>query len=221
MSKRKSILLAIFAASVLLVSFQNCSKPSPLKFADYNLINPTSLQNAALNILNTNCSSCHSSTNMAGGIGDLTNIQYLVWSRLVVPGDADLSPLMTSAKEGRMPIDYSLSDYDVAALRKWVMQLTTTPTAPPATSTVQPNFASLQAQVFGPRCSVCHTNRNYKYTSYQQAMASVVPGNADASPLYMSIVTGMTGGKMPQYELLSGVEIKAIKDWINAGAANN
>lgn len=208
----------------MLVLFQNCGKPTELQFSNYDLTSQSGVQNAAINLLSNKCASCHNSVNAQGNITDITNIEYLTYSRLVVAGEPEISPIISQVATGNMPPGKPLSGNEVDILKKWVTGLLDSPEtggAPPPTATVEPKYSVLAAQVFGPRCATCHAGRTYKLDTYSSVFSTVIAGNADGSLLYQVVTVGKTGGKMPQGGALSAAQIQAIKDWINAGAPNN
>lgn len=61
------------------------------------------LATSALGILTRDCGSCHAGSERAGGVGSIDDIDSLVSSGLIVPGNAALSPLFDSVRAGRMP----------------------------------------------------------------------------------------------------------------------
>jgi hypothetical protein len=107
------------------------------------------------------------------------------------------------------------------------------------------SFADIQAQVFGPICSVCHTgptsgnlpsgmNLSSAASSYaalvnvtsiqQSGLLRVEPGNPDDSYLIRKLEggPGITGGQMPQGgPFLDQATIDTIRQWISDGAPNN
>lgn len=107
------------------------------------------------------------------------------------------------------------------------------------------SFADLQAQVFGPICSGCHTgptggvlpagmNLSSAANSYaalvnaasieQPALARVTPGDPDASYLIRKLEggPGITGVRMPQGgPFLSQATTDLIRQWVTDGAPNN
>jgi mono/diheme cytochrome c family protein len=222
----KKATLAIFISLVPIVFYQNCGKPTQLEYsAALDLNSQAGVQDAAINILNKHCSECHSQTATSGNVGDLGDIQYLIWSRLVIPGEPEISPIIMSISEGRMPASGpSLSGVEVDILKDWVKGLLVEEIGtggPPVATPVDPKFSVLQAQIFSRQCQTCHANRNFKFDTYANVIRSLTPGNAAGSILYQAVTVGRTGGKMPQGGALSTAQIKAIEDWINAGAMND
>ncbi len=205
--------------------FQNCGKPTDLQFsASIDLGSQSGRQDAAIQIMTKNCSSCHSTTIMNGNVGDLTDIQYLTYSRLIIPGEPEISPVITQITQGLMPQGRpGLSGTEVDVLKSWIKGLANDGGngGAPVEVPVDPKYSVLAAQVFGSRCVTCHANRNYKFGSYTDVLRSVTPGDAANSLLYQVVTVGRTGGKMPQGGALSSAQVKAIQDWINAGAPNN
>lgn len=223
----KQTTIVLILALTPFLFFQNCGKPTALEYgASLDMNSQASLQEASLQILSKNCADCHSTSNMSGNVGDLTDLQYMTYARLVIPGEPELSPVIQQITQGLMPMGRAgLSGTEVDVLKLWIKGLNQDALGPgggpPAPTTIDPKYSVLAAQVFSSRCVACHANRNYKLNSYAEVLRTVVPGNAANSLLYQSITVGRTGGKMPQGGALSSAQIKAIEDWINAGAMNN
>lgn len=79
---------------------------------------------------------------------------------------------------------------------------------------ISPTYSDIQRVVISQKCTQCHTS----LSTYSGVMQIVDPGNADNSDFYTEVAAG---GMPMQSAPLSGKEITAIRDWINAGAANN
>jgi mono/diheme cytochrome c family protein len=223
----KQTITVIILGLVPLFFFQNCGKPTELEFSSsLDLDSQSGVQNAAVGIINKHCSQCHSTTNMSGNVGDLTDIEYVTYSRLVVPGEPELSPIISQISQGLMPAEGpSLSGAEVDILKSWIEGLNEDAlgpgSGPPVPVVIDPKYSVLAAQVFGTRCVGCHANRNFKLNSYAEILRTVTPGNAAGSLLYQAITVGANGGKMPQGGALTSAQIKAVEDWINTGAMNN
>jgi hypothetical protein len=87
-----------------------------------------------------------------------------------------------------------------------------------------PTFASLDANVFKPKCATCHTDPEpdsgidlSSYESIMRLQGLVVPGDPANSLLYVVVVAE----KMPKGSPLSADEKDAIHDWILEGALKN
>ena len=103
---------------------------------------------------------------------------------------------------------------------------------------LQPTYASIQANIFTPICTECHTGsaaplglaldaevayaRLVGVQSVERtALRRVAPGKPDSSYLVWKIEgrTGIAGGRMPLGRApLTAEQIKAVRDWIAAGA---
>lgn len=217
-------LLWLLALSPLLL-YQNCGKPTELQYSStLDLNSQLSKQEASLIVLQRNCSECHSPAVANGGVGDITDLNYLIYSRIIIPGEPELSPLVTVVSNGQMPLNQSaLSSFEVQVLKDWIKGLNQS-TGSGGTlqgQTIEPKYSVLAAQIFTSRCTTCHANRNYKLNSYNEIMRIVTARDPANSLLYQSVTVGANGGRMPQGGGLSSAQIKAIEDWISAGALNN
>ncbi len=223
----KKATYVIILSLLPLLLYQNCGKPTELEYsAALDLDSQAGVQDAAVQIMNKHCASCHSATNMSGNVGDLNDVEYLVYSRLVVPGEPELSPIIIEISQGRMPAEGpSLTGAEVDVLKNWIKNLRQDTTgdggAVGGVTPIEPKFSVLFPLVWDARCKTCHANRTYKFDSYANVVKSVIPGNAANSIMYQAITVGRTGGKMPQGGSLSSAQVKAIEDWINQGAQNN
>jgi uncharacterized membrane protein len=93
--------------------------------------------------------------------------------------------------------------------------------APP--EELKPTFSSLVANVFSPKCAMCHDTSNQQpITDYQYLKKSgwIVPKDLAKSTLYKAITDNGPQG-MPPGDHLSTDEIKAIATWITNGAEDN
>jgi mono/diheme cytochrome c family protein len=94
----------------------------------------------------------------------------------------------------------------------------------PETGASLKTFESLQSDIFEPRCVSCHSGANpdgnVDMSDYQKITADrrlVDPGHPETSLVY----TEVHSGDMPEGgPKLSNSQIKAINDWILAGAPN-
>ena len=115
------------------------------------------------------------------------------------------------------------------------------PTTPSGTTT--PTLSMIQAQIFDPVCTPCHTDvgrspsagLNLKAgsafsnlvgvtSSNNPPAVRVVAGNANGSYIVQKLegAAGIVGERMPRNNApLSDAQIKMIRDWIAAGALNN
>jgi len=118
-----------------------------------------------------------------------------------------------------------------------------TPTTPTPVSTA-PTLSAIQAQIFDPACTSCHTDvgrtpfggLNLKAGSAFAALVNVpstgkpgairvIPGNPNDSYLVQKLegAPGIVGARMPRTgpPHLSDAQVKMIRDWIAAGAPNS
>lgn len=72
-------------------------------------------------ILQSNCASCHGSANGAGGVSNITEINQLVSSGLVIPGDPNNSRLYQVVESGVMPPTDPLPSGAVQTLYNWIL----------------------------------------------------------------------------------------------------
>jgi mono/diheme cytochrome c family protein len=226
MNKLRSFLFLSFAV-VAVVTFQNCQKASHVKFESDKVFSysSSSIQGKALEILAKNCYQCHNPNNQMGQVYDITNIDYLLYTRLLIPTEPEISPLLAKIVSGEMPPSKPLNKAEIDILKQWIEQLDPNAVAGggglTVTNSVEPKFKSIFDKILAPKCMACHQNRNYKFDNYTNTLRSITVNQADNSILYQAITTGRNGGKMPQGGALSSSEINSIKEWINSGAVNN
>jgi len=86
----------------------------------------------------------------------------------------------------------------------------------------QATYTWISQNILVPKCLSCHgeagASANVRYNTYQNTLATAQAGNLAGSKLYTETNNGsmpMGGPRLPANEL------KAIADWINAGALNN
>ena len=96
---------------------------------------------------------------------------------------------------------------------------------PAATTDVQPTYKSLQANVFAPKCTSCHSGSGAPHgivcSTYNNLLHNgmfpplIIPGNPDASSLYQIVASG----SMPKDQAsLSQKSLSALYTWIKNGA---
>jgi mono/diheme cytochrome c family protein len=220
----KTLFLVLIFSSLSLVVFQNCSN---VGLDGSEIMTSQSLSAQATKVLETRCSSCHNPANAQGNVSNITDVSYLVYTtRLVVPGEPELSTVYVLSAQGQMPPGNPLSSGEIEILKNWITELRTStiPAGPPPTlpEAISPLYSVIQSRILGPKCMVCHAAKNYKYDNYANVMRSVTATNSTNSRLYQSITTDTNpGGRMPRDGSLSPAEIQAIKTWIDNGAMNN
>lgn len=230
--KRRALQLSVFSG-VLAVSvfFQNCSVVSSSNESDdsSSVSQSSVLASKAMSILASKCSFCHNSASAQGGVSDIMNVNYLLFNRLVIPGQPDISDLIRVIREGSMPPSGNpVTTAELDALTRWVqsglndVDSTTGGNVPPPTGggVVTATYASLNSTVFGPKCVGCHNNSlasgGINISTFAGAQAIAKNGKLYAS------VTRSTNNYMPQGAArLTADELTRISQWIAAGAPNN
>lgn len=197
---------------------------SEVSFPDYNLI-----QNK---LLQPYCVYCHSTASGNGGGVNLETYQNVknfidsihhtsVVSKTMPPGKplpADLQLMLTNWVAQGAPMVNSGQTGQPAqpAQPAEPANPEQAPVLPPAeiTDELKPTFKSLTKNVFGPKCLRCHGSGELDYDNLIKDW--VVPGDAEKSALYDSIVNG----RMPRKPLDPAV-IEVVKIWIMNGAKND
>ncbi|WP_210415546.1 hypothetical protein [Bdellovibrio sp. NC01] len=223
------------------------SSSSTQSNSSQSLTNPYTDQ--ALTILQTNCSSCHGTTGGSGNVYGLSDISHMVSAGLIVPGNPNQSLLYNEIVSNSMPPGNPLSTTDRQVIQEWIAGVnsggdnnnsgvtptptptpspspspsptplptpTPSPTPAPTPTPTNPNatYSYISKNILQVSCTGCHSSLK----TYSGTMKYVSAKNPGASTLY----TEVNSGAMPRgSSKLSSASIKAIKDWITAGAANN
>ena len=118
------------------------------------------------------------------------------------------------------------------------------PAAPSTPASTAPTLTQIQAQIFDPGCTSCHTDvgrnpsggLNLKSgtafaslvgvaSSQQAGSVRVIAGNPNGSYLIQKLegAAGIAGSRMPRNgpPFLTDAQVKFIRDWITAGSLNN
>ncbi|MBF0366656.1 MAG: hypothetical protein HQK50_13870 [Oligoflexia bacterium] len=149
---------------------------------------------------------------------------------------SDVEPV--AIHELTMPPGHPLSDKERALLSAWISAgapemvagtIISTPEPEPEPSPITPlipSFASLKANIFDKKCTVCHFAagpiKDILFEREEQLINSprdlVIPGEAEESGLFIS-VSRQDSKRMPpassNLDPLSLQEIETIKQWIN------
>jgi mono/diheme cytochrome c family protein len=200
-----------FTAGPVGATSLNMGSSSPRPSGSLNM----AYQAQALAILQTNCATCHFATSGPSNIYGFNDVNHLTSSGLVVPGSLNQSMLYVAVSASLMPPGAPLAAADQQVLANWIAgpaAATPTPTPTPGPN-VNGTYTYIQQNIVG-KCVACHANFN----TYDGLKAEVVAGSAMTSLLYTKINTG----EMPQGgPFLSVEQIRAVYDWIQAGAMNN
>lgn len=243
--------------SLVLVSvFMNCSPsiqitdPSAVGSAGLSSTSGQTLSSLATKtqaILQAQCFSCHGVA-ASGGVTNITNLNHLQTSGLVVAGQPNSSSLLRSISEGRMPPGQPMNAADEKVIYDWIVALggsssggggigapggpiaggvVPTPTPPVVGGggggvVIEPTFTNVFNVVLQSRCLGCHQAGNAQagvsYSNFTTTRQTVTAGNPNASALYTSIANN----SMPRGgSALSAAEKELVRAWIAAGALNN
>lgn len=238
--KRNTALVTILLS---ILPFQNCSlskQQSMLELqskditAAGGLLDPqptavvgNSIEAKAINLLQSRCYACHGAAG-AGGVSQINNPTALIAAGHLIPGNATGSRIYDAAVAGRMPIGSGLlTAAELLILSDWINSGAKAPTAgsvnEPVVIPLEAKFSSLNANVFAPKCVYCHSATNakggVKLDTYAAIKKYITVSNATRSKIYEISVSGeMPPSPNPN---LTTDELKALSDWINAGALNN
>lgn len=236
MKKQIKLITIGFSMLALLVCYQNCSnsmKPMDLDASSDAAGSNGSYSAAELSaksatLLQTKCASCHNPGVALGNINYITDLNSLEYYRLVIPGQAALSPLYAVLNNNA---DHSslLSQSESQVIFNWIetgLVAQTGGVTPPTITPLTGTYASLASKVFVPNCTRCHnpTDKarygNVDLTTYASVVAYTNTTNPDMSLLYTSVTTKtnlMPQGGAP----LTTEQRTAIRNWIADGAQNN
>lgn len=181
-------------------------------------------------IIGPSCIRCH---NGPTGFGRVDLSTYATTLAKVEPGKPEQSPFYTSIRDGRMPKrSPPLSAEKAALVRTWIeagAKEDETAVVPPEVeppNTPEPTYTWISKNIFEAKCAGCHGGADpagqTSFDSYATLLASagetlkpLVPGDPTASGIYVYTADG----SMPMdSDPLSAEEVKAISDWILAGA---
>lgn len=196
------------------------------------LDNPYSAQ--AYAILQNRCASCHQAAPGSGGVYNILDVNHLVATGMVVPGSPSSSLLYDAIVKGRMPIGSAMPASEIQVIKLWIAgtapaqgggssSTTTTTTIPSQQIPLQATFASIEKNILGPKCVVCHSasrpTKGYAYDSYKAVLKSVNTAKPSSSKLYRITQQGVMPPR-PRAQLNSD-ELRLVLQWIESGAQNN
>lgn len=230
------ILAYVVGIGVTLMSFQNCSMYSESQIdgmlSSTSSGAPTSeqLEASAMKIIQRKCVSCHNADNPSGQIDDLLTKDSLLYYRLIIPGEPNLSDLYTVIKNGDMPPapNKPLTSAESQLIYDWILNGfsdTSSGITPPNQAPITvlaPTFSSIKALIINNKCLSCHNSTNssggVNFSTYASTMNTVQAGRPEVSTIYTSTVSQ----RMPTTaNKLTGAELQAIQQWITNGAPNN
>lgn len=198
--------------------------------SDGSSLSSAQLEAKALKIIEKKCTSCHNAEIPSGQIDDLISRDSLLYYRLVIPGEPNLSDLYSVIKNGSMPPapNKPLTSAESQIIHDWILNGFTDSTGgitPPDNGPITvlgPTFASIKALIINNKCLSCHNattaQGGVNFSTYASTMNTVQAGRPEVSSLYTTTLSQ----RMPTgNNKLTGAELQAIQQWITNGAQNN
>lgn len=226
-TKRKMQFLGVLTSFVLIISFQNCSainSPNSEESLASGLSESDLLGQKAMDVLSRRCESCHNPDNAKGDISNIMDLNYLLFYRLVIPGQPEISDIIRVIKEGSMPPSGGISNAELSALSEWIqnglVDNGTGVTLPGGTGQIEPKFSSLQTRLFNTKCVSCHNPANQQGGTDLSTFAGV-KASVNANRLVASVERAGANYMPRNGARLSTDEINAMKQWIANGANND
>lgn len=234
--------IAIFAALFLMVlGFQNCSGKfevkSGLASQGFTVEQDLNLQQQSISVLDAKCAACHDAATQ-GGVTGILNVDHLIASGLITPGNPSAGRLIGSIEDNSMPTTglARVTPGELSILKGWISSIkvvgpqpTPSPTPPPPPM-IPPGMkvganGALQTQAMGIlqfQCAGCH-QANSNAGSINKIMdpnslvslGLVTMGDSTKGRLIGSIV-GKTMPKAGSYMATTPVELQVLRDWINS-----
>lgn len=234
-TQRRKWLIAIISWCVLTVlSFQNCSavgQANGSSTSNKSMSEADVLGAQALEILSAKCLTCHNPDKPEGGISDITDLNFLLYYRLVIPAQPEISDIIRVIKDGSMPPGGGISTDELQALNRWILEGLIDDSGnvaiPDGSATLEPRYSSIKTRIINTRCLGCHSGGNpsggVDLTTHASTVANNIAraGNPGGSRLVTSLER--TGNDfMPRNGArLPASDIAIIRQWIQAGALNN
>ncbi len=191
-------------------------------------------------VLETNCLGCHNSNRARGGI-DLSSYESTLSAtsesgKVVTVNDSSASTLYLEVFNGTMPPRSSLSEEQIALVKKWIdtgakksSAMTPHPSEPVEPEvdfkTLDVDYVNLKKFILQDKCLGCHKTDRAKaevdLSTYETMFGMsfyfstiTEPGMPEQSALYTEVFKG----NMPPRTKLSDDEIDYIRRWIAEGA---
>ncbi len=234
--------VAIFFALFLMVlGFQNCSGKfqvkSGLDSQGFSVEQDLNLQQQSISILDAKCATCHDAATQ-GGVTGILNVEHLISSGLITPGNPNAGRLVGSIEDNSMPTTGlpRVTPGELSVLKSWISSIKVAGPAPtPAPTPVPPPMippgmkvgsnAALQTQAMGIlqyQCAGCH-QANSNAGSIDKIMEPnslvslglVTMGDATKGRMIGSIVA-KTMPKAGSYMATTPAELQVLRDWVNS-----
>lgn len=230
-TRKTKWLLALGSACLfLIIPFQNCSA---VRSANGNSNSSSSLSESdllgaeAMEVLSAKCLTCHNPEKPEGGISDISDLNYLLYYRLVIPGQPEISDLIRVIKDGSMPPSGGLSTSDLQSLNRWIQDGLIDDggnvALPGGSATLEPRYASIKVRIINTKCLSCHSGNNPSGGIDMTTRAGLNPAIAAGNPNGSRLVSALErpgNDFMPRNGArLPASDIAVIRQWIQNGAA--
>lgn len=201
-------LIVFISLLFLVLGFQNCS-PEHKASEQASLGEYVYVESEAKSIIVNKCMGCHG----PGAQTELTpDVQALAEAGHVVAGEPQNSNLYLKLIDRiEPPADsgITLTDSEIETIRKWIK-------GPTSLNYVEHIRPILQA------CHSCHNNNGRRLNTYADLMRNdrIVPGDLEASNLWLRVTTDDEEQKMPPNNMpgLKADELQILSEWILSGA---
>lgn len=234
---QRTTLIAL--ATFVVVSFQNCDayhggtalNQSSSSLDGFTLEVDQALQAQSLSILSNRCAACHDQVS-SGNVTHILDVNHLITSGLVTPGDPNAGRIIGSIAAGTMPPGGGVSAADLQTIKNWVASMrlvgnvpapSPTPNPLPAGKTVQvnPTLHTQAMNILNTNCAGCHFAgqasggiSNILDVNYLVSNSLVVVGDSTLGRLTGSVVDGSmpdgTGARV------SAADLQTLRSWINS-----
>jgi mono/diheme cytochrome c family protein len=190
------------------------------------------LQTQALAILTSNCASCHD-TASNGGVTQILDVNHLIVSGLVVPGNPTGSQLITACNSLGMPPAGPLAPASLTVLENWISSMKLVGTAPPVVGPApnplppgkvvqdDPTLHTQAMNIININCAGCHENQGAKagggISSIMDINVLVASGLVVAGdPSQGSMLAAISAGTMPKGggARVTAADLQTLKNWV-------
>jgi mono/diheme cytochrome c family protein len=234
-----------FAALLMIVSFQNCSAGfeviDSLKVASSaagtslgTIESDPILKAQAIAILQTKCSACHGTASL-GNVTQILDLDHLVASGLIIPGNPNQGRLILSVQGGTMPpAPTTVSAGELVTIKNWVSSVRVVGPLPPVTGTgpvipvgmtvsSDPALKTQALRLLQVDCAGCHQSVAEGGISNIMSVDHIVSTGLVVmkDPSKGRLMGSTTDGSMPlagSRLSLSAADRQTLSAWINSMA---
>lgn len=193
----------------------------------YSLSVDSNLQAQAIPILSNRCGACHQDV-ASGGISHILDVNHLVISGLIVPGDITQGRLLATISTGTMPKNSSLPATELQTLQAWVASMRLNGAIPlpadpiPAGMIAQadPILHEKAIQILNVNCAGCHQGMSNGGLGNILDLSGLIRGGwikaGDASQ--GRLLGAISDGTMPKGggARVSTADIQSLRQWIQS-----